>query len=199
MNFWKEKNVLVTGHTGFKGSWLCELLLARGCRVYGLALQPHARPSLFMQLDLQKRIDHFVCDVRNFQGVSDRIITVQPDVVIHMAAQSLVRRSYIEPVLTLSTNLMGTVSLLESLRKLECRCAVVIVTTDKVYKDINEDHPKVETDQLGGHDPYSASKAAVELLVDSYRRSFFGVEAKLAGGEQHFDCDREIWKCCRWR
>ena len=173
MSFWEGKRVLITGHTGFKGCWLSELLLLRGSKVYGLALNPEITPALFLQLGLKKRIDHSICDIRDANGVAERIRTVQPDILIHMAAQSIVRRSYSQPILTFSTNTIGTVHVLDALREINNRCAVVIVTTDKVYKNVNNENPMRETDQLGGHDPYSASKAAAELVAESYRKSFF--------------------------
>ena len=173
MGFWEGKRVLITGHTGFKGCWLSELLLLRGSKVYGLALNPEITPALFFQLDLKKRVDHYICDIRDAKGVANRIKTVQPDILIHMAAQSIVHRSYSQPISTFSTNTLGTVHVLDALRELKRRCAVIVVTTDKVYKNVNNEKPNCETDQLGGHDPYSASKAAAEIVTESYRKSFF--------------------------
>lgn len=172
VTMWKGKRVLVTGHTGFKGSWLCEMLLSRGSEVFGLALEPDTRPSLFEQLSLAQRVDHKVADIRDAAAVANRVRTVQPQVVLHLAAQPLVRRSYREPADTWDTNVMGTVHLLEALRHGAQPCAVVVVTTDKVYENREWEHPYRETDPLGGHDPYSASKAATELVVASYRNSF---------------------------
>ena len=173
MGFWEGKRVLITGHTGFKGCWLSELLLLRGSKVYGLALKPETTPALFLQLGLKKRVDHCICDIRDAKGVAERIRTVQPDILFHMAAQSIVRRSYSQPILTFSTNTIGTVHVLDALREINNRCAVVIVTTDKVYKNVSSESPMRETNQLGGHDPYSASKAAAELVTECYRKSFF--------------------------
>lgn len=173
MGFWNGRRVLVTGHTGFKGSWLCELLLSRGSEVYGLALAPNSGPALFMQLGLADRIDHHVADIRDPAAVAERVDAVRPEVVLHLAAQPLVRRSYREPVETWATNVMGTAHILEAIRQLNTPCSVIVVTTDKVYDNREWEHPYRETDPLGGHDPYSASKAGTELVAASYRKSFF--------------------------
>ncbi len=171
--FWQGKSVLVTGHTGFKGSWLSLWLTELGATVHGLALPPDTSPSLFDQLHLSTAVDHFVGDVRNASLVASRVHDVQPDVVFHLAAQPLVRRSYAEPMLTWETNVMGTVHVLEALRSLDKSVAVVIATTDKVYENLESRHAYRETDRLGGRDPYSASKSATELAVASWRSSFF--------------------------
>lgn len=172
MLFWSGKRVLITGHTGFKGSWLCELLLARSAVVSGLALAPDTRPALFDQLGLAQRMDNALGDIRDAGLVAARIRDVRPDVVLHLAAQPLVRRSYREPLETWATNVMGTAHVLEAVRALDAPCAVVVVTTDKVYQNREWEHPYRETDPLGGHDPYSASKAGTELVAASWRESF---------------------------
>ncbi|MBU9698228.1 CDP-glucose 4,6-dehydratase [Rhodobacteraceae bacterium HSP-20] len=171
--FWSGKRVLVTGHTGFKGSWLSEMLLSRGAQVAGLALPPDTRPALFDQLDLAARMDHLAGDIRDPVLVAARLREVQPEVVLHLAAQPLVRRSYRDPLETWSTNVMGTAHVLEAVRALDTPCAVVVVTTDKVYENREWEHPYRETDPLGGHDPYSASKAGTELVAASWRKAFF--------------------------
>lgn len=173
MQFWAGKRVLVTGHTGFKGSWLCEMLLARGAQVSGLALAPDTRPALFDQLGLSRRMDHAIGDIRDATSVAVRLRDTRPDVVLHLAAQPLVRRSYREPLETWATNVMGTAHLLEAIRHLDAPCAVVVVTTDKVYENREWEHPYRETDPLGGHDPYSASKAGTEVVAQSWRKAFF--------------------------
>lgn len=172
MGFWAGRRVLVTGHTGFKGSWLCELLLARGAAVSGLALEPETRPALFAQLGLARRMDHVIGDIRDPALVAARMREVRPEVVLHLAAQPLVRRSYREPLETWATNVMGTAHVLEAIRALDLPCSVVVVTTDKVYENREWEHPYRETDPLGGHDPYSASKAGTELVASSWRLAF---------------------------
>jgi len=171
--FWRGRRVLVTGHTGFKGSWLTLWLTTLGARVAGYSLEPDTQPSLFLQLALADAIDHRIGDIRDARGVAEQVAEVRPDVVFHMAAQPLVRRSYAEPALTWQTNVMGTVHLLEAVRPIDHPCAVVIVTTDKVYENREWEHAYREPDRLGGHDPYSSSKAACELATDSWRKSFF--------------------------
>ena len=172
MGFWSGRRVLVTGHTGFKGSWLCEMLLARGASVCGLALAPDAEPSLFDQLGLARRVDHHLIDIRDAAAVRECVSVARPEIVLHLAAQSLVRRSYSEPIATFDVNVMGTAHLLDAMRGLEPPRVVVAVTTDKVYDNREWEHPYRENDALGGHDPYSASKAAAELVAASYRSSF---------------------------
>lgn len=171
--FWQHKKILITGHTGFKGSWLSTWLLHLGAEVYGYALKPDTTPSLFNQLQLDKKLHHKIGDIRNKELVAQIISNVKPDVIIHMAAQPLVRQSYIEPSYTWETNVMGTIHVLEASKILSNNCAVVIVTTDKVYENRNSYYGYRETDQLGGFDPYSSSKAATELAVNSWRNSFF--------------------------
>jgi len=171
--FWTGKRVLVTGHTGFKGSWLSLWLTTLGAEVFGYALEPDTEPSLFRQLGLEHDVNHLIADIRDPAAVAARVAAVRPDVVFHMAAQPLVRRSYADPLLTWQTNVMGTVHLLDALRPLDRPCAAVIVTTDKVYENREWVHAYRETDRLGGHDPYSSSKAACELAVESWRKSFF--------------------------
>lgn len=175
-SFWKGKRVLLTGHTGFKGSWLSMWLTQLGASVYGFALEPDTEPALFKQLELSGIVDHQIADIRDLDAIKRRVTSTHPDVVFHIAAQPLVLRSYREPVLTWQTNVIGTLNLLEALRGASHRCAVVVVTTDKVYENREGNFAYSETDRLGGHDPYSASKAAAELAIECWRRSFFANE-----------------------
>ncbi len=165
--------MLVTGHTGFKGAWLCEWLLALGADVHGLALAPDSNPALFDRLGLASRMHHRLADVRDLMAVQNIVNEVRPDFVFHLAAQALVRQSYREPVETFDTNLMGTVHLLEALRQSGAPVTAVCVTTDKCYENCAEQRAFRESDPLGGHDPYSASKAAGEIAIAAYRDSFF--------------------------
>ena len=172
-NAFADRCVLVTGHTGFKGSWLTQWLLSLDAYVHGLALNPESEPSLFSQLELDAPVGHRIGDVRSREILDSVVTNLRPDFVFHLAAQPLVRRSYVEPAETFETNVQGTINLLESLRVLNKPCTVVIVTTDKCYKNRESPTGYVESDELGGYDPYSASKAMAELAVDSYRNSFF--------------------------
>lgn len=165
--------VLVTGHTGFKGAWLAEWLLQAGAHVSGLALPPERQDSLSDVLELPRRMErHIVCDVRDVGAVASAVSACAPDVVFHLAAQALVRRSYREPLLTWETNVMGTLNVLQAVHALNRPVTVVVVTTDKVYRNREWEFAYREDDELGGHDPYSASKAACELAVASWRDSF---------------------------
>ena len=172
-NFYRNRRVFVTGHTGFKGSWLSEWLLLLGARPVGYSLPSQTEPALFNQLGLESRMDHQIGDIRNRQELANAIHSAQPDVVFHLAAQALVRRSYKEPVETFETNLLGTVHLLDALRSLSSPCSAVIVTSDKCYENQEWPFGYRENDPLGGHDPYSSSKACAELATQSFRQSFF--------------------------
>jgi CDP-glucose 4,6-dehydratase len=178
--FWSGRRVLITGHTGFKGSWLSLWLLQLGAEVHGLALAPEPVEapieSLFEELHLDEHLGggHRLGDIRDPEAMAAVVQACQPEVVFHLAAQPLVRRSYSDPLGTWSTNVQGSLQLLESLKTLEHPCAVVLITTDKVYENCEWEWGYREHDRLGGHDPYSASKAAMELLVESWRASFCG-------------------------
>ncbi len=172
-NFWAGKKVFVTGHTGFKGAWLCFWLQAMGAKVTGVALASNTEPNLFKLLGLEKIIPSKFLDIRNQSQLADAVRESGAEIVFHLAAQALVREGYKNPLSTFDTNFGGTANLLEALRCNETVRAAVIVTTDKVYKNLERQAPFVETDELGGRDPYSASKAAAELLVESYRESYF--------------------------
>lgn len=167
------KRVLVTGHTGFKGSWATLWLSRLGAEVWGLSLPPEASPNLFDLLPPLPAGRSFLSDIRDRDAVTEVVTGCRPDIVLHLAAQPLVRRSYGQPVETFAANIMGTIHLLDALRQTpECRVALM-VTTDKVYRNIDGAQRFREDDHLGGHDPYSASKAAAELVIESYRSSYF--------------------------
>jgi CDP-glucose 4,6-dehydratase len=167
------KRVWLTGGTGFKGSWLAEWLLMLGAKVRVFSLPPPTDPALFQQLDLASRVDWQEGDIRDATALRKSLLECQPDFVFHLAAQPLVRLSYTEPVETYQTNMLGTIHVLEALRHLDKPCAAVMVTTDKCYENREWLHGYREDDPLGGHDPYSSSKAACELAIASWRRSFF--------------------------
>jgi CDP-glucose 4,6-dehydratase len=167
------KRVFVTGHTGFKGSWLCEWLLQLGAEVTGYSLPAPTDPALFHQLELAPRLRHLVGDIRDAGKLRDALVGARPDFVFHLAAQPLVTEAYAQPAETFEINVMGTVHVLEALRLLQHPCVAVLVTTDKCYENREWIYGYREEDPLGGHDPYSASKAAAELAISSYRRSFF--------------------------
>jgi len=167
-----KKKVFVSGHTGFKGAWLCEWLVGLGARVTGFSLPPPGEPSLFEQAGLAARLEHNEGDIRDAEGLTRVVQQAQPDFIFHLAAQSLVRESYREPVVTYATNVLGTIHLLEAARTLKKPCAVVCITTDKCYENREWVHGYREEDPLGGYDPYSSSKAAAEIAIASWRRSF---------------------------
>lgn len=167
------KSVWLSGHTGFKGAWLAEWLLSLGARVHGFALPPATQPALFEQLGLASRLHHEIGEIRDPVVVEQSILAAQPDFVLHLAAQPIVRLSYSRPVETYATNVMGTAHVMAALRTLNKPCAAVFVTTDKCYENREWVHGYREEDRLGGHDPYSSSKAAAEIAIASFRRSFF--------------------------
>ncbi len=169
-----KKRVLVTGHTGFKGSWLSNWLVSFGAEVHGIADGIPTTPSLFEATKLADRIQHHVLDVRDRKALVDRVSKIRPDFVFHLAAQSLVRRSYADAATTFETNAMGTLNMLEALRELKSPCTAVLITSDKVYDNQEWVWGYREDDALGGRDPYSASKGAAELIIKGYLHSFFG-------------------------
>ena len=170
--FWRGRRVAVTGHTGFKGAILVHFLLRLGAKVSAFSLAPHTTPNLFDELALHHRCASQIGDLREFETLNNWLLESQPEVVFHLAAQALVRESYRQPAATMSSNFVGTLHLLEALRQQSSVKAVVCVTTDKVYRQSEIAHAFSENDALGGHDPYSASKAACEILIESYRLSF---------------------------
>jgi len=173
-SFYSNKRVFLTGHTGFKGSWLAEWLLLLGAEVHGYALDPQPHEVLYGQLGLEGRITRDTRgDLADRAKLDDALATAKPDVVLHLAAQPLVRLSYEIPVETFATNVMGTAHLLDAVRRLDQPCTVVCITTDKCYENREWLHAYRENDAMGGHDPYSASKGAAELVISSFRDSFF--------------------------
>ena len=167
------KTVLITGHTGFKGSWLAAWLKQLGAKVVGIALDPPTEPSHFFAAQLADGMVDLRIDIRNQVALEEAIVSAQPDFVFHLAAQALVRRAYEHPVETWQTNLLGTLHVLEALRKLDKPCAAVIITSDKCYDNVEWVWGYRETDAMGGPDPYSASKGAAELSIRSYIKSYF--------------------------
>ena len=172
-SFYKGKTVLVTGHTGFKGSWLTAWLKTLGANVIGYSLPPECEPSLFSASRVEENITSVIDDVRTFPSLLEVFKSKKPEIVFHMAAQSLVRRSYLKPIETYDTNVMGTVNVLEAIRQSSSVKVAVIITTDKCYENREWTYAYRENDPMGGHDPYSSSKAAAELVTSSYRNSFF--------------------------
>jgi CDP-glucose 4,6-dehydratase len=187
-SFWRDRRVLLTGHTGFKGAWLTIWLTGLGARVTGLSLPPHTDPSLFA-LCVQARSDgdrgdgrctDVLGDIADAALVARVLAECAPEIVIHMAAQALVRPSYADPLGTYATNVMGTANLLQAVRAVPSVRAVIVVTSDKVYENAGDGRPFTEDDRLGGHDPYSSSKACAEIVTHSFRRCFFDGDCRLA-------------------
>tara|TARA_B110000902_G_C14294117_1_gene582415 strand:- start:4301 stop:5380 length:1080 start_codon:yes stop_codon:yes gene_type:complete len=171
--FWENKRVFLTGHTGFKGSWLSLWLQSMGAIVKGYSLEPSTKPSLFIEANVAREMESKIGDIRDLAILKTSMTDFNPDILIHMAAQPLVRLSYIEPVETYATNVMGTVNVLESARSCSNLKAIVSVTTDKCYENKEWEWGYRENEPMGGHDPYSSSKGCAELVTSAYRRSFF--------------------------
>jgi CDP-glucose 4,6-dehydratase len=171
--FYNRKKVFLTGHTGFKGAWLTACLHLLGAEVKGYALPPDYEKGLFDLVKPLNIIDSVIADIRDKKRLQKEILSFQPDLVFHLAAQPLVRRSYEIPAETFEVNVAGTANLLEAINLLEKKCTIVVITTDKVYENREQDILYKEEDKLGGYDPYSASKACTELVVSSFRQSFF--------------------------
>ncbi len=206
--FWRGKRVLVTGHSGFKGAWLCLWLDRLGAQVTGLGLPPETDPSLFALVKNALPIESVFCDIRDAEAVRRVVVQSRADVLFHLAAQALVRRSYEHPIATLATNVMGTAHVLEAARASGNVRAVVVVTSDKCYENREWDRPYREQDPMGGFDPYSCSKGCAELVTAAWRRSFFnrpqsngvGVASARAGnviGGGDWSCDRLVPDCAR--
>ena len=171
--FWARRSVLVTGHTGFKGSWLLLLLERLGANVTGLSLAPPTRPAMFDQIGGSARCNHHIADIRDSTAVEAIVAGAAPEIILHLAAQPLVRQSYVDPVETFATNVLGTAHVLEAARKLDSLRAIISVTTDKCYANDGRVEGYGEDARLGGHDPYSNSKACAELVSQCFRDSFF--------------------------
>ena len=173
-NFWKSKKVFLTGHTGFKGSWFTILLLNLGAEICGYSLEPQTNDDLFLKIypHVSSKIRHNIGDIRDIESLKNCVKEFQPDVVFHFAAQPLVIESYKDPISTWNINVMGSLNLLESLKTVDKKCSVVVITTDKVYLNKEWIFGYRENDVLGGYDPYSSSKASLELLLNSWRLSF---------------------------
>lgn len=204
LNFYRGKRVFITGHTGFKGAWMADWLSRLGAVVTGYSLPPETRPNLFSMIRPQLRLRHFEGDVGDRSRMSKIIRQARPEIVFHLAAQALVRRSYGDPVETYRTNVMGTAHLIDSIRSVESVRSVVIVTSDKCYENVGWNYGYRETDALGGYDPYSSSKACAELVTSSFRRSFFGKRVGLASaragnviGGGDWSMDRIVPDCVR--
>mgnify|MGYP006076119379 CR=1 FL=1 len=175
-NIYRGKRVLITGHTGFKGSWLTTWLLHLGAHVIGLSKDIPTNPSMFKELKLEKKIQHFVGDVRVFDSVYKIIKAEKPDFLFHLAAQAIVSTSYSGPLETITSNVIGTTHVLESLRLINCKCNAIIITSDKAYDNVEQIWGYKENDKMGGKDVYSGSKGAAELVIRSYYHSFFKSE-----------------------
>jgi CDP-glucose 4,6-dehydratase len=171
-DFWRGRRVLVTGHTGFKGSWLTLWLHRLGAHVTGLSLAPHTQPNLFSLARLEQFAKDDSCDVRDAGEVARRVALARPEIVFHLAAQALVRAGYLDPLATFATNTQGTANVLDACRPVDSVRVIVAITTDKVYQNLEHAFPYRESDALGGHDPYSASKAAAEIVIASYRDAY---------------------------
>lgn len=206
--FWRGKRVLITGHTGFKGSWAALWLKELGAQVTGVALAPEGDESHFALAGIDDDITSVIADIRDADALTDHVRAARPDIVLHMAAQALVRPSYADPAATWDTNVLGTLNVLEAVKKAGSASQILIVTSDKVYRNDETGHAFVEDDPLGGHDPYSASKAACEILTASWRDSFAAdagllVSSARAGnvvGGGDFAVDRlvpDIWRAIR--
>ncbi len=179
---YKGKKVFLTGHTGFKGAWMLKTLSLLGAEIKGYALEPQTQNDLFHLIGGEDLCSSVIADVRDKIRISSEIDTFQPDFVFHLAAQPLVRLSYKIPAETFEVNVIGTANVLDSVKLMQKKCSVVLITTDKVYHNNEWEYPYRENDRLGGYDPYSASKACAELVIDSYRNSFFNIK----------DCDKHL-------
>lgn len=172
--FFKNKKVLVTGHTGFKGAWLTEVLSLWGAKVSGISLPPHTNPNLFTILELDKKIHSSFVDIRDYEKIIKIFVKERPDIVFHLAAQAIVKISYEDPLRTYATNVLGTAHILQAIRNTPSVHGAVIITSDKAYENVEWVYPYREIDRLGGQDPYSASKAGADIIAQSFIKSFLG-------------------------
>jgi CDP-glucose 4,6-dehydratase len=177
--FYQGRRVLVTGHTGFKGGWISLWLKQLGAHVHGISLPPPPHSNFHEVIQPHTFASETICDIRELEPLAAAVKKIQPEIIFHLAAQPIVRRSYAEPLETFNTNAVGTANLLESVRRAELPCPVVVITSDKCYENHEQDYAYTETDPLGGHDVYSMSKAATELVAQSWNRSFFLPNPKL--------------------
>ena len=204
-DFYKGKKVLVTGHTGFKGSWLCRILINAGAVVTGYSLEAPTDPALFKMAGLEEKMNSVIGDIRDLAHLKEVFAEAEPEIVLHLAAQPIVRDSYKDPVYTYDTNVMGTVNILECVRTFPCVKSFLNVTTDKVYENMEWEYGYRETDRLDGYDPYSNSKSCSELVTHSYQKSFFAdgrcaISTSRAGnviGGGDFANDRIVPDCMR--
>lgn len=205
LEFWKDKRVFVTGHTGFKGAWLCKILTNSGAIVTGYSLEPPTAPSLFEIISIGENITSIIGDIRDYDSLKKAFANAQPEIVLHLAAQPIVRESYRNPAYTYETNVMGTVNILECVRNSDCVSSFLNVTTDKVYLNKEWSWGYRENEELDGFDPYSNSKSCSELVTHSYKNSFFAdgrvaISTARAGnviGGGDFASDRIIPDCVR--
>ena len=204
-SFYKKKRVFITGHTGFKGAWLCKMLTKEGAIVTGYSLEPGTKPSLYEIAEIDKDVKSVIGDIRDYESLKSAFDSAEPEIVFHLAAQPIVRESYKEPAYTYETNVMGTVNILECVRKSDCVKSFLNVTTDKVYRNKEWEWGYREIDELDGYDPYSNSKSCSELVTHSYKNSFFSdnrvaISTARAGnviGGGDFSNDRIIPDCVR--
>jgi CDP-glucose 4,6-dehydratase len=206
VSFYQGKKVFITGHTGFKGSWLSEILIEAGATIRGYSLAPCTQPNLFNLLNLENKMDSIIADIRDLDTLKKSIEEFQPEIVLHLAAQPIVRESYKNPVDTYSSNVMGTVNILEACRNVKSIKSIVNITTDKVYENKEREEGYSENENLCGYDPYSNSKSCSELVTFSYRNSFYHENSSpslstarsgnvIGGGD--FSADRIIPDCVR--
>ncbi len=179
LKFFKGKKIFITGHTGFKGSWLTYILYLSGAKIAGYSLKPKNKFDNFYLLNLDKKVKNYYCDIRDQKILSNKIKKFKPDIIFHLAAQPLVKESYYNPKYTFSTNILGTMNVLETLREVKSVKSAIIITSDKCYKNYEKKSGYSEKDELGGEDPYSASKAAAENIFFSYHKSFFKNKNKI--------------------